>query len=308
MTSFEVNNLTIPANFSLQRIGITQSALTIWKTCRRKWLFWVNRWERVEPEKWAYHSMMHFLLEVLYKTRNASTVYAELEKYKLSGNPQEAEESKALAAAVLQEYMTYYIDDLYDFKFEAVEHLFSVYIMGYRLLGKIDGIFSDGKHRWIMEHKNYSRISEDYLSKHLYFDFQNLFYIRAQMLEDGAPVKGTLYNIIRKPETRKERSSNELFNHILSEIAKDPKHYFIRYEIPYSMEEVNSFEAELVVQLRELSQIITNCKSAPGLTLPYCYKNENACDGKFQCPFIDACALGTMQGYRKREHLFPELV
>lgn len=308
MNLFETNNLLFPPAYSVIKVGITQSALSTWKTCRRKFLYWVNRWDRIEPEKWAYHTMMHSMLETFYKTKSSEKVLKALGVYKLPGNPKETEELKGTAEAMLQCYMNYYKGDLGRFKFEKVEGLFSVYFQGYKLLGKKDGVFIDGKLRWNMEHKNYSRINDDYLSKHLWFDLQNLFYILAERIESGVSVTGTLYNILRKPETRKERSTNELYTHIVKEIQKDPKHYFIRYEIPYSIEEIGQFENELVVSLRELSWVINTCTVAPKETLSYCYKNESACDGKFQCPFLDACSSGTMQGYKQRKLLFPELI
>ena len=310
MQYFKVKDLTVPKNYSLQDVGITQSLLSTWKTCRRKYLFSINRWERIENDRFAYHSMMHYLLEVLYTKGNGKLlpIIEELNEYKLPGKITEIEPLKATAQVMMAHYITHYKKDFTEKRFESVEGKFSIKFGDYILLGKKDGRFRDKQGgRWHIEHKNYSRVDENFLMQHLSFDLQNMFYALADLIEFKKPLKGVLYNIIRKPETRKERSTQELYQHLEKEVSKNPEHYYIRYEIPYSLNEIEEFKHSLQIQLDELDHILTFRKSMDHHLLDYFYKNESACDGKYQCPFLGACSTGNMCGYRQRKLLFPEL-
>ena len=321
MQYFKVKDLTVPKNYSLQDVGITQSLLSTWKTCRRKFLFSINRWERIENDRFAYHSMMHYLLETMYTLNTfcgdkwnkpldvslyIKKVIDTIGKYKLPGKLTEIEPLKATAQCMMAYYVQQYRKDFIEKRFESVEGKFSIKFGDYILLGKKDGRFRDKQGgRWHIEHKNYSRIDENFLMQHLSFDLQNMFYALADLIEFKKPLKGVLYNIIRKPETRKERSTQELYQHLTKEVSKNPDHYFIRYEIPYSLDDIEEFKAALKYQLDELCGVLV--EDFPKETLTRFYKNESACDGKYQCPFLGACSTGNMCGYRQRKLLFPEL-
>jgi PD-(D/E)XK nuclease superfamily len=308
MQYFKVSDLTVPKTYSLQNVGITQSLLSTWKTCRRKFLFSINRWERIENDRFAYHSMMHYLLEVLYKMGNGKIlpIIDEINKYNLPGKLSEIGPLKATAQVMMDNYINHYKKDFVEKRFELVEGKFSIKFGDYILLGKKDGRFRDKQGgRWHIEHKNYSRIDENFLMQHLSFDLQNMFYALADLIEFKKPLKGVLYNIIRKPETRKERSTQELYQHLTKEVSKNPDHYYIRYEIPYSLGDIEEFKAALKYQLDELCGVLV--EDFPKETLTRFYKNESACDGKYQCPFLGACSTGSMCGYRQRKLLFPEL-
>jgi hypothetical protein len=309
MQFFKVKNLKIPQDYSLTNVGITQSLLSTWKTCRRKFLFTINRWERIEEDRFAYHSMMHYILEQLYKYGGKVSASQIIDKYKLPGSPKEVEELKTVASVMIAGYQRHYSKDFKEKRFESVEGKFAVQFGSYLLLGKKDGRFRDKMGgRWHIEHKNYVRINEDFLMQHLSFDLQNMFYALADLIEFKKPLNGVLYNIIRKPETKKERSNQELYKHIQQEIVKKPEHYYIRYEVPYANNDIEEFKHSLFIQLDELSKIIVFCKPMDHHLLNYFYKNESACDGKYQCPFLGACSTGNMCGYRQRAVLFPELV
>ena len=311
MQYFKVSELTVPKTYSLQNVGITQSLLSTWKTCRRKFLFSINRWERIENDRFAYHSMMHYLLEVLYKMGNGKIlpIIEEVNKYKLPGKPNEIETMKAVAQVMISSYAVHYKKDFAEKRFESVEGKFSIKFGDYLLLGKKDGRFRDKQGgRWHIEHKNYARIDEDFLMQHLSFDLQNMFYALADLIEFKKPLKGVLYNIIHKPETRKERSTQELYQHLEKEVSKNPEHYFIRYEIPYALSEIEEFKRSLQFQLDEIDSTIGGCHADTELIPVAFYKNESACDGKYRCPFLGACSTGNMCGYRQRKVLFPELI
>jgi hypothetical protein len=171
-----------------------------------------------------------------------------------------------------------------------------------------DGRFRDKNNgRWHIEHKNYSIVNEEVLSQHLAFDFQNLFYALADIIEFGKPLKGVLYNIIRKPQIRKKDDLQSLAIDLRNKLTKEPDHYFVRYEIPYPIWEIEEFKKDLMYQLGELEYQLKICKKIPELTLRRFYKNESACEGRFTCDYLGACSSCHLNGYRIRKNLFPEL-
>ena len=209
----------------------------------------------------------------------------------------------ALASIAILLEQTYWL-----LRFDAPERIFGVRFAGAMLRGKIDGRFRDKNGGvWHFEHKNYSRISEDTLQKKLSFDLQNLFYLLADRVERGENIKGVLYNVLRRPEVRKEMPVGKIRQYVTGLIEKDPAHYFIRWEIPYSAEDRAQFHAELVVKLDRLGGNIASTQLYGANPLGMFYKNECACDLPWACPYLDACASGSMTGYTKTKSLFPEL-
>jgi hypothetical protein len=306
------NNFKVP--YSLQEVGITQSLFGQWKTCRRKFLFSINRWTPRGIMKFEYHSMMHYLLEILYACKKGgdvatTTVLASLDPYKLNSAPREVEIQKAIAEVMISEYILYYGKDFKEKRFESVEGLFEILLENYILRGKKDGRFRDKiGGRWHIEHKNYGVIDTDYLLKHLSFDFQNMFYALADLVEFNKLLKGVLYNIIRKPKTGKVTSIVDMMKDLRKKIHKDPRHYFVRFEIPYNVREINQFKTDLLFQLRELEINLIRAQKQPKLALLYFYKNESACNAGYQCEFLNACSTGNFNGYCRRKDMFPELV
>ncbi len=315
MITFEkVANVVVPADYSLQETGITQSLFSQWKTCRRKFLFSINRWTTRGIVKFEYHSMMHYLLETAYSSDGSipdreKDVLVELDDYELNSSLREKEIQKATAEVMMTEYLNYYSKDFKEKRFESIEGLFEILLNNYVLRGKKDGRFRDKiGGRWHIEHKNYSVIETDYLVKHLSFDFQNMFYALADLVEFNRLLKGVLYNIIRKPKIGKVESITGMMKDLRKKIHKDPRHYFIRFEIPYNTREITQFKIDLLFQLRELEIHLIRARKQPRSTLLYFYKNEAACNAGYQCEYLNACSTGNFNGYCKRKEMFPELV
>jgi hypothetical protein len=299
----KVTDLIIPKGYSLTETGITQSLLSSWQTCRRKFLFEINGWFNPSSEvKFAYGSLIHSVLEAIYSNNNPKDI---IEKYQFSKEIKAEDQQifKGYASAILENYLLYYKKDFNEMRFEQVEKSFDVKFKGFRLRGKPDGRFFDkNRNPWHIEHKNYSRIDEDTMELQLSFNLQNLFYILADSLQFNRQLKGVLYNITRKPDVRKFSNPVDIYKHIYGEIKKNPSHYFIRYEIPYTEEDLKQFVCELIYKLDELHSVINSTRN----TLEKCYKNECACAPKFTCPFLNACASGSMFGYKQRK-IFGEL-
>jgi len=146
----------------------------------------------------------------------------------------------------------------------------------HRLRGKIDAILKDSDgHYWIMETKTKSRMGHDYINT-LSFDFQALFYSLA--VEDliGSPVKGVIFNLIRRPSSKNYQE----------DLINRPDHYFQRIKVQFPKGAVEKFKKELHIKIKEFTQWAYDPKN---LT----WKNEYACTGKWTCQYLDICATGS---------------
>jgi hypothetical protein len=152
----------------------------------------------------------------------------------------------------------------------------------------------------MLETKTKSQIDEDTITSALTFDLQNQFYIIACDCIK-IPIRGVLYNIIRKPGLKKSESETTLqySERIAKDISLRPTHYFKRFEVTYPIESINLFRDELLAQLIELRMFLDG-----KLKL---FKNPTACLGRGACGFLGACAQGNMVGYAQTRKLFREL-
>jgi hypothetical protein len=321
-----INSITIPTDcgdglhipYTLEDVGITQSMLTKFQTCRRAWLLSINRWELPEAGKYmGYGSMVHEVLDKMYTAVSSGDIRQEelpdlitqsIDAYDMgkAWSAEDTEMQKAKAQAILECYIIIFKKDFGELRFEAVEEQFDIKWNGIRLRGKVDGKFRDKNGGgWNMEHKNYSKIVEETLSLCLTFDLQNLFYMLADMVTHGKMLKGVLYNILRNPEVRKmDGGPAEIYRMLKDKVMKDPRHYFIRYELPYGKPDMSQFEEELYHKLADIQFVIGAGKLAQ---FSMCYKNERACTSPYTCEYIGACASKSLMGYVQKPSLFNEL-
>lgn len=315
-----VQNLRIPEEYSLEETGISQSLLLSAQSCRRLFLFEINRWiSRKREKNTAYGSMVHDALDLIYRMHmegratiddlpDVARTSIEAHKMPALFSAEEVEKNKAIADSMLRHYLVWYRKDFTENRFEAVEERFTIKWHRYTIRGKIDGRFRDkNEGRWHIEHKNYSRISEDTMPLVLSFDLQNLTYMLSDLVRFKQLLSGVLYNILRKPDIRKQMPVSEIDGYISAKIKEDPRHYFIRYEIPYTKEDLAVFQRELSVKLGELNQAIKAAKRWPNSTISKFYKNECSCEGKYTCDFLNACSSGHMVGYEQKATIFEEL-
>jgi len=291
--------------YSMRTNGITQSLLSTWCQCPRKALFKVNRWEGFKRDTTNFGTLVHNVLEKLYLNKsvinnNNTTTTKVLGKWI---DETESDAISALKAMVIMvNYVKLYKSDFTTKKFEQVEQKFDIPFFGFRLLGKIDGVYRDKSGKlWIIEHKTKSQINEDDLMLKLSFDFQNLFYIICTELIYDEPVQGVLYNVIRNPAHRqgKGQSIMDFQKKLQVEIDKDHSHFFMRYEIPYTQKQKDYFQMELNEKLNAMNNQIEGGKLA--------YKVQGACSSPFKCEFLNACSSDTMTGYSQKKELFSEL-
>lgn len=307
-----------PVKYSLEQVGLTQSLLGTFQTCRRRFLFKLNRWGKPDAElKFGYGTMVHEVLDKVYTGfRLGAFTYgdlidvitAQIDKFQFGAvwSIEASEIAKAKAQAMLECYIMVYKKDFVEMRFEEVEGVFGVQWEGITLRGKKDGRFRDkNKGIWHIEHKNYGYIKEAILPLILTFDLQNLLYMLVDAIENTRLIKGVLYNILRNPDVRKKDGGpHEVYVKLKQDIMKDAPHYFIRYEIPYSQAQLAQFEVELKEKVNDLKAIIGGDTSK---VFNRMYKNEHACESPYTCDFINACSTGSMVGYTQTAKFFEEL-
>lgn len=319
----QIEDLSFPSDYSLKREGMTQSMLSNWQKCRRAFLIALNRW--TDPEKGkrtGFGSLFHQLLDNTYtyykKTGKAPDrkiikdwirEYAKEETEKagkgsLSGKKElEIERDKLVAQILMEEYIEHYAKDFELKKFDEVEQSFCVKFHGYILRGKIDARFwLHRKERWIMEHKTKTQVNVQNLFYKLSFDLQNLFYILADELENGTKVTGVLYNVVRNPSDpwKKKYPTLKEYGRVLRvKIKKDPSHYFMRWEVPYTEKDKRAFRKSLLMKLRDVRRLLSG--------KDYPYPNEGSCIGQWTCDYLRACSAKNLVGYVQKPKLMEEL-
>jgi len=311
------DKIIYPVEYSLEKTGITQSLISTWLSCRRKFLLAINQYE---PESFinttGLGSMGHGILEYIYnygKVPSDKRINKWIDKWikknkkDLRNKTHDEIEFDATKILILMsEYVQHYKKDFKEIKVTKVEGEFAVSIKVNNrkvlLRGKRDMVFKNKfKKNAIMEHKFKGRISEDPIELKLSFDFQNLFYIITSELEYKKKFNDVLYNIIRNPgsKLKKNETLKQYGKRLRKEIQKNPGYYFIRYRIPYSDKEKKKFLEELFLKLKEIQDCISG-------KLPT-YKNESSCVTGWECKYLRACSSNCMNGFKKKDKLFSEL-
>jgi hypothetical protein len=293
--------------------GITQSMLATFLTCREKSRLQLEGWQSDGFMVAAHRGdLFHKLLEEQYTRKEPLTdeqavkfvdhvASKWLDKLKKAGpiNPFAVEDTKACASALFPHYVKTWRKVDAKFKVEACEEVFDVKWKGFRLRGKFDMVYSIGK-RWLFETKSKATIDSEILDA-LEIDFQNLFYLTALKIM-GRPAIGVNYNIIRKPghKQKKNEDLKTFTARLEGEVIKNPGHFFKRYEVIYTLQQIERFEKELYFLLVDFGKWVKG-------ELPT-YRNQTACIGRMKCPFLKYCSSGSFVGFSKTRVLFRELL
>lgn len=156
---------------------------------------------------------------------------------------------RGIANMIFEEYSLWFADSRYSYIDS--ETVFDVYyrIPGMpktRLVGKLDQIirWNDAAGSlWLQENKTKEYIQEGLLDATIPFNLQTLMYSVAAELHYKKPIKGVVYNVIRKPKHRQKQgeTDEEFIERIRQEIKKDEKHFFHRWEYPLSRSRYDEF-------------------------------------------------------------------
>jgi hypothetical protein len=303
--------------YDVVKAGISHSTLTSWLACRQRCAFKLEGWSRIAPKDAAeFGKLFHYYLERMYgmmcgasevgkplgtdkdreKMKDSVGVFTdEYEKKNAAtiSNIQAWEVMAATAEAVFKCYVdVWWKDDTKRYEWVALEADFKQPFNGVMLKGYRDGLFRFKGSLWLLETKTKGRIDSE-LDDAISFDGQNLFYITATEEEKKEPVAGALYNVVRRPgiQVKNGEAPKDYAERVVSDIIKQPDHYFKRYVITYGEKVKSRFRAELTAKLDEFQ------KWQAG-QLPT-YRNESACLGIFNCEFIQLCGTGSTAGYTK---------
>ena len=215
---------------------LTNSAINAFKSCGRKYYWrYVREIEAKErPEALLLGTAIHGFLESHY-CQLPYTPPIDL-----------APKSQAILKGVREYYPILYMDDLDLFEPIAVEKIISGEILNpetgrpareYAYGGKVDGLvllkkdvegFKAGD-LLLLEHKTTTKVDEAYFER-LQLDSQLLLYSLYLSRELGAPIAGTLFNVILKPSLRQKKSESEAEYHQRLRLEMDwPEQYHRRY-------------------------------------------------------------------------------
>lgn len=309
--------------------GVTQSMLTSFLSCRQKFRYQQEGYEIPGGSSaLRFGSMVHAFTELIHKDfmeYGISPIAKDCERYGQlydlwapdyidemmkeglgKSDLDEMDTFIAIAEPLIRAYCKNWKKDWVKSRWHSVESCFNVPFAGDQVLygpvnlrGMRDAIQLRKRKLWLFETKTFSRDAKN-ISDTLMFDFQNLFYLTATELEIGKPLEGVVYNQIRRPQLKQgESSHDEYIERIADDIAERTDFYFIRYEVDYPEKVLAAFQAELSIILIEFQKYLEN--EGP------VYKNTQACTGKYNCPYIGACATGSMGGYTRTNQFHREL-
>lgn len=351
MTKYEllfkskVSELVMPKDYSLYKDGLTQSLVSVFLECRRKFLLVLHLLSSGgTTEAIRRGSMWHWFMAKLYRYNKPAGVDQIMnwteefvkgsspERYDYKGYEQDMMRDTAICAVLLEPYGKGYADDFRN-KYFMVEKIISCEFcmpgMGeleknntITLRGKIDGAFLTLiRAIRLLEHKMRSRIDIEGLIDYLSIDLQVLWYIyllNEYIYENSdlaqrykfkdAYVSGCSYNIVRYPQLKlgKSEKLKEYIDRVIEDVMSRPDFYYIRHELVFTEKDIDSFVSGRLTEI--LFDIRDTCeigKNEPSVF----YMNTNACSGKFgTCQFLETCSRDRIVNQKCCEYLFPELL
>lgn len=318
--------------YNMEEDGVTQSVLTTWNECRQKSNVYLERWSPIKMSQPLLHGILtHRVLETLHERQRKtpklipsreetvkvvrSICKAHEEKEGGRWSAEETEKFETVASqmeAVLPEYFPFWakhplawidVEGVFrvPFKFGPPDKPDSVSTW---LMGRFDGVYNSTKTKtlWLFDAKNKSQIVEEQLGETLLRDFQINFYLLAVRILTGRVPAGFLYSVLRRPNLKvgKSESLLEYTERIREHIAEDPEHYFKRYEVCVSSDDLLKFEKELKGLLWEFYSWGKAGRPVRMFGQP--------CIGKFgMCSNVPICFNDNFASFIRRDAVFAEL-
>lgn len=298
------------------KIPLSQSIIVQFLQCPQQFVHYMNRWSQPGRElNTFFGTCCHELLETFYRAGVVPTdemLAKHLSKFikegKASGElswlqPSEQAYQEAIILATMGEYFQYYADELGN-EYVEIENKFVVPFNGFpfKLTGKRDITerLPSGK-LVLRDHKTAGEISEDEKMMHLPINFQMLFYVLTYYLEHKVWVDYYEHNVIRRTKTKPKFGERlkTFAERLRSEIHAKPAYFFMRYRCKVDAEAMTKFADELVHILAKIEEL---CKAQGS-----CDRNLAFCVGTYKCPYLHACASGSMEQYYRRKKISPEL-
>lgn len=119
------------------------------------------------------------------------------------------------------------------------------------LRGRIDEVIELNGELWLQENKTKSRIDISVLQDTIPENIQVMFYAVAASIKYGRPVRGVIYNVIRKPgqRQRQKESDEDFVKRIGSEIDEQPSYYFYRLSYTFPTGAIDKWIREELIPL-----------------------------------------------------------
>lgn len=261
--------------WSLLTHGVTQSLLQKFTNCKDRYhkravlgLRSVDRKEAME-----YGTIFHKLIEEgarMGKTYTRIKIVKLMQEYIRSKFP--SPESLLLCKIAIAQYHEYHEweKDKPQYKYIAQEPVFNepfplpatnfspcpeiaikIPRTNISLRGRIDEVIEVNGGIWLQENKTKSRIDISTLSDTIPENLQVMFYAVAAELKYGKPIKGVIYNVIRKPGQRQRQTEadEDFVDRIQKEIQKDRNYYFYRLAYSFPPGAVERWKREYLIPL-----------------------------------------------------------
>lgn len=313
--------------WKLERDGLTQGSIAKFMDCREQFRLGIEEgWSaKGESTPMAFGSAFHHVLAEVH-TQVAKTPKLSIARYKkkqeregLRLTSKEAEDRELLLAQVeivADAYLIYWAKHDEQKKWVAREVAFNHLqfldtrdngaITSIPLRGRWDGLYEGPRGKlWLHETKTKTTVDEDGIRLSLPFDLQTMLYSYVAQKVYGRSVGGVLYDVIRRPGLKqgKTESLKGFLDRIKLEIAKNPAHYFYRWENVLAKDDISNWEAN---QFRPiLADIVrwnfdrSNHYMRPGaLTTAW----------GSRCDLFYAITQGNYHGLYRRKHVYPELI
>jgi len=305
--------LTVPKDYSLSSIGVTQGLIKTYLTCQLKYLYSINRLyvPGGAGRTTGFGTMFHYVLEQTYKMwsnhkqlPSAKDISGWLDKC-TSDSPEDfagdndVEMEKTIIETMIPAYLRFYSSDFKRIEIVGIEEELAVLLDPFVLRGKIDLLFRIGKELYTRDYKTHSRINEATMNLTLAFDYQHLFYTKCVELIRGENVKGSYHDVIRNPKYDFKGSFDECRHRLEQELRTRPQHFFKRFIINFSKEDKERHTKELLNVLYEIQERLEGKRMF--------LHNPNACAGYSTCQFLEACSSGKLTGYKRGDEYFHEL-
>lgn len=221
-----------------------------------------------------------------------------------------------------------------------------------RLKGKWDSVDLVGigrnQHIELMENKTKGDIVPEQIIRQLTFDLQTMLYLVTLRQHydsddseyDGSMVQGVLYNVVRRPlsggkgtivrhkakGSKPEEAKSDYYRRVAQYIANEPEHYFMRWQVSITQEDIIKFKREcldpILEQLcdwwtwinlgkdpfhRNLQQAGLDVKAGGGVHFRYPYGIYNPLTEGKPTELDEYLYSGSRIGLKRTNNLFPEL-
>jgi hypothetical protein len=228
---------------------------------------------------------------------------------------EQLEENYGIAFHLLNSYFDRWSTDIKKYSWEALEEKFgevdetgkiidNCYWIDkqgtpIRVRGKFDGVVRINGKLWLFETKTKSRIEDKAIFDKLRYDLQVNLYLWAIRKKYGEYPVGVIYNLVRRPQLKRGKSSIKDFcDRVAEDINTRSDFYFLRYNAVISPREQDLWSQEMDDMIQRVVDWFEG---------RFHWRESNACMSPFPCQYLPVCSSGERRWFKKKHYVFPEL-